>query len=707
MIELRILGGVELTSTDGHSADQVAAQSKRFALLVYLALAQPRGWHRRDTVLALFWPELDQARARHALRQALHFLRKTLGKDVVRTRGSEDIAIGAELWCDAVAFEDGGPGADKAALYRGELLPGFFIRDAAPEWDHWLDERRDALRRRAVLLANRVPPPLAFAPAPPATPPRHARRWSWPAFAAAAASLALALTAWMVPRRAQARSTLADSLYRRGLATLQAQGDNRAALGWFEAALEASPRFPLAAYYAGVSADAIDGEAAQKWFARAEGLIPHATEHDRLVIETAVAFRRDAPEALATAESLAVRYRDDPLAHHLFASTLLWSGDFAGALGEFRTELAMTPASREAREGIVIALQFLDSLPAAERAAREEVQMNPQSWGAWGSLSVIQAAEGHVGDARSSGRRAADLTPGPAGDAMGAADLEIREGQFTAADRMLRDAASYGTRAGREQSLWLLVISLRNQGRLQEALRYARTYRRANTDPLGLGAIPEAQVLFELGRADEAGALFDSIALPRGVPRGQAFGVDARRQSWELAHAAEAWAAAGDTARVKADADTIDGMARRSLYGRDRHLPAHLRGLVWLARGHADSALRSLRTAVFSLSIGYTRTNLELGRALLGAGHAPEAASVASAGLAEAVDGSAYYATRTELHELAARAFDAAGASDSAAAHYGAVVRAWGQADPVFATRLAAARERLAALTARGFRGLD
>ena len=131
MIQLRILGGIELTDGNGDPVNVVAAQSKRFAILVYLALAMPRGWHRRDTLLALFWPELDQARARHALRQALHFLRKSLGDDIVRSRGSEDVAAGTGVWCDAVAFEDGDPTVHTLALYRGELLRGFFIRDAA------------------------------------------------------------------------------------------------------------------------------------------------------------------------------------------------------------------------------------------------------------------------------------------------------------------------------------------------------------------------------------------------------------------------------------------------------------------------------------------------------------------------------------------------------------------------------------------------
>ncbi|HKV44593.1 MAG TPA: hypothetical protein VJT32_07970, partial [bacterium] len=536
---------------------------------------------------------------------------------------------------------------------------------------------------------------------------------------AAAAALAAALAGiWIAPRRALARTALADSLYRRGLATLENHQDNRAALGWFEAALQTAPHFPMAAYYAGVTADGIDGALGERWFSRAAQLAPEASEHDRLVIQTAVAFRHDDPVALAAADTLALRYPGDPLAHHVYGSALLWSGHFEDALREYRRELDLTEgehsdtldptcASCQAREGVIASLQFLDSLPAAERAAREEVRIAPRSGAAWGTLANIQAAEGHTADARSTGRRAAELLPGPRGDPLGAADLDIRDGAFPEADRKLRDALTYDTRSGRERARWLLVISLRNQGRLLEALNVARAYRREADEPSGVDAVPVAQVLFELGRSQEAALLYDSLAAPPPGGRAAASGTPARWQCWALAHAAEAWAALGDTTRVAAYADTIARLALRSLYGRDRHLPAHLRGLLWLARGRPEAALTALDSAVFSLSIGYTRTNLLLGRALLSTGRAREAATVATAGLAEAIDGSAYYATRTELHELAARAFDLAGQTDSAAAQYAIVVRAWSQSDPMFAPRLNAARERLAALNAREPRGFD
>ncbi len=152
MFELRTLGVLELTSAESRAGGSVLAQPRRAALLCYLVLALPRGFHRRDSLFALFWPEDDADRARHALRQSVYFLRRTLGPSVIVSRGDEELGVAADqLCCDAWAFEaalDEGRPADALALYRGELLAGFHI-SAAPDFEHWLDQERDRLRQRA------------------------------------------------------------------------------------------------------------------------------------------------------------------------------------------------------------------------------------------------------------------------------------------------------------------------------------------------------------------------------------------------------------------------------------------------------------------------------------------------------------------------------------------------------------------------------
>src|SRR5256885_1320939 len=96
VVELRILGGLNLFGVGGHELKSVLAQPKRVALLAYLAAATPKRLHRRDSLVALFWPELDQEHARAALRQALHGLRHALGEGVLVSRADEDIGLDHE-----------------------------------------------------------------------------------------------------------------------------------------------------------------------------------------------------------------------------------------------------------------------------------------------------------------------------------------------------------------------------------------------------------------------------------------------------------------------------------------------------------------------------------------------------------------------------------------------------------------------------------
>ncbi|MEO8880166.1 MAG: BTAD domain-containing putative transcriptional regulator [Gemmatimonadaceae bacterium] len=157
MIHFRTLGAVDLRDEHGDELRLALAQPKRLALLAYLAIATPAGFHRRDTMLSLFWPEMDQERARRALRQAVHFLRSTLGADVVQTRGGEDIGLTSDaLWCDARAFDDAlarGALAEALELYRGDLLDGFYISDASSDFEEWLEKERVRLRQRATAAA--------------------------------------------------------------------------------------------------------------------------------------------------------------------------------------------------------------------------------------------------------------------------------------------------------------------------------------------------------------------------------------------------------------------------------------------------------------------------------------------------------------------------------------------------------------------------
>src|SRR3989454_4759666 len=157
MIELRMLGRLSLPAADGREMRTLLGQPRRFALLAYLAAATPPGFHRRDSLLALFWPELDQEHARTALRQALRVLRAALGAGAVVSRGDEEVGLDFDrVWCDVAAFDravDGGASREALDLYRGPLLEGFFISDG-PEFERWLERERARLREAASQAAR-------------------------------------------------------------------------------------------------------------------------------------------------------------------------------------------------------------------------------------------------------------------------------------------------------------------------------------------------------------------------------------------------------------------------------------------------------------------------------------------------------------------------------------------------------------------------
>lgn len=156
MIRIRTLGSLELAGSDGTELRAVLTQPKRFALFVYLALASPHGFRRRDELLGVFWPELDHERARAALGQAVHFLRKALGADAIVGRGTHELGLAdGAVWCDAVAFEralDTGDVEQAMELYRGDLLVGFFVSES-PVFERWLETERARLGRRAAEAA--------------------------------------------------------------------------------------------------------------------------------------------------------------------------------------------------------------------------------------------------------------------------------------------------------------------------------------------------------------------------------------------------------------------------------------------------------------------------------------------------------------------------------------------------------------------------
>ena len=172
----------------------------------------------------------------------------------------------------------------------------------------------------------------------------------------------------------------------------------------------------------------------------------------------------------------------------------------------------------------------------------------------------------------------------------------------------------------------------------------------------------------------------------------------ARRMAWNLTHSATARAAAGDTAALLRLVDSVQSLGVASGFGRDIRLHHYVRGLMHVARHDDQGAVSEFRQGMLSPNFGYTRTNYELGRALMRLGRPADAVAVLQPALRGSIESSNLYVTHTELHELLAQAWEAANRRDSAATHYRVVASAWKRADPMLQARRAQAEARAEAI---------
>jgi DNA-binding SARP family transcriptional activator len=157
-VRLLTLGTVAVRGPQGEDLTVMAGRPKELALLVYLAVAGRHGPVRRDTLLALFWPELEESRARGALSQTMYRLRRSLGGQLIVSQGRESLALGDGCWCDAAALLDHLERKDPARaleLYRGEFLPGFHLAGALG-FEEWSQGERARLQRLAGDAAERL-----------------------------------------------------------------------------------------------------------------------------------------------------------------------------------------------------------------------------------------------------------------------------------------------------------------------------------------------------------------------------------------------------------------------------------------------------------------------------------------------------------------------------------------------------------------------
>ncbi len=154
-LRLALLGGLQITSGETPLTGFISAKAQ--ALFCYLAVTgRP---HTRAELAGLLWGDMPDAAAAGNLRKALHNLNQIAGPYLTITR--QTIAFNREspYWVDVEVFQsrlqtaapEQGPDQwrEAAALYHGDFLQGFYVRDAPP-FEEWMSLERERLKDLAL-----------------------------------------------------------------------------------------------------------------------------------------------------------------------------------------------------------------------------------------------------------------------------------------------------------------------------------------------------------------------------------------------------------------------------------------------------------------------------------------------------------------------------------------------------------------------------
>lgn len=159
-LQLALLGEPKVTLNGVPLTGFISAKAQ--ALLFYWAITGRS--HSRATLAALFWDEMPEAAAKKNLTKAISNLRKLVGDYVLANNQSAGLnfallpEIDVQLFIQGVEEIANGnqqPGMvnqqfHKAIdLYQGELLQGFYVKDA-PVFEEWLWGERERLHQMAL-----------------------------------------------------------------------------------------------------------------------------------------------------------------------------------------------------------------------------------------------------------------------------------------------------------------------------------------------------------------------------------------------------------------------------------------------------------------------------------------------------------------------------------------------------------------------------
>jgi len=154
-LAFRLLGAPEVRQDGKVIVGLTSAKAQ--ALLYYLTMT--RRVHTRAALAGLLWGESGEEQARSNLRKVIQQLREQLNEYLIIKRDAIQLCVELDYWVDASEFVaklgqastavEPDPLQQAIALYRGDFLEGFYVREA-PEFETWMLTER--ARLRALLL---------------------------------------------------------------------------------------------------------------------------------------------------------------------------------------------------------------------------------------------------------------------------------------------------------------------------------------------------------------------------------------------------------------------------------------------------------------------------------------------------------------------------------------------------------------------------
>jgi DNA-binding SARP family transcriptional activator/TolB-like protein len=420
-----------------------------------------------------------------------------------------------------------------------------------------------------------------------------------------------------------------------------------------------------------------------------------ATAFDRMLTETLDAFyagEHERSEALGRA--FVRRFPRDPRAYATLGQVLGGHGRVEETEEVALRDLALDSLAIDAGSGPCAPCRGLvglaqlrwsrNDLRGAADWARRAIRAQPDGAMAWAALAWSYSYLQMPDSALPLMQRAVSLSGGDVWASEEYVRMLLVARRYEAADSAITLLEASGSPARKEGAADLRSLLQREHGQYRAATRTIEAFLRAVPGPNGFADMMLASNPRALGDYTGAARRYElGMHGPSGIPLTLPILPAATRAfCWHHALAADALAPSGDTATLRAVADTLERVCGRSYYARDWRLFHHVRGLVALQGRRYAEAERELQQAVWTPVEGWARTTVELANAQMGLGHPLDAVETLRMAHASRLDAMARYVPISEIDYRMALAFAQAGVADSALAYAAYARRAWQDADP-------------------------